>query len=276
MSLVIPYNRTDINVVRFSNPINNGLITATNTGLSGSKLTFNSNQIDIATTSASALVYTTSESNFNIINLPETTVDNSFVITKDTSNSTWGWTNVLELPLTKYDAFTFNNYNDEYNYNSISISLQNSSLSLTSEYTYIAIVKASITFNNLNNNSDLVKSNSNILCIAGIGNSRSNVANIITTPDLLYQHSVNITKTTNNTVDVTIIIPELRINKNNSNNNNFLVAIDVINNLTLEQQISAFYNNNANILQLVNVLKPYEFKVNINGTLILLEYNTNT
>lgn len=276
MSLVIPYNRTDINVVRFSNPINNGLITATNTGLSGSKLTFNSNQIDIATTSASALVYTTSESNFNIINLPETTVDNSFVITKDTSNSTWGWTNVLELPLTKYDAFTFNNYNDEYNYNSISISLQSSSLSLTSEYTYIAIVKASITFNNLNNNSDLVKSNSNILCIAGIGNSRSNVANIITTPDLLYQHSVNITKTTNNTVDVTIIIPELRINKNNSNNNNFLVAIDVINNLTLEQQISAFYNNNANILQLVNVLKPYEFKVNINGTLILLEYNTNT
>lgn len=275
MSLVIPYNRTDINVVRFSNPINNGLITATNTGLSGSKLTFNSNQIDIATTSASALVYTTSESNFNIINLPETTVDNSFVITKDTSNSTWGWTNVLELPLTKYDAFTFNNYNDEYNYNSISISLQNSSLSLTSEYTYIAIVKASITFNNLNNNSDLVKSNSNILCIAGIGNSRSNVANIMTTPDLLYQHSVNITKTTNNTVDVTIIIPELRINKNNSNNNNFLVAIDVINNLTLEQQISAFYNN-ANILQLVNVLKPYEFKVNINGTLILLEYNTNT
>lgn len=259
MSLVLPYNRTDINVVRFSDPIDNGLITATNTGLAGNKLTFNSNQINIATTPASALVYTTTESNFNILNLPETTANNSFVITKNTGNSTWKWTNILDLPLTKYESYDFVNLENQ---NSTSISLQNSSLYLQSDHKYIALLKASITFNNLIYNSTLVQSNSSIFCIAGLGNSRSNVTQILSTSSLLSHHSVNITNTTNNTNDITIIIPNLAI----TSSRNFIVTVDTVNNKELSNAL------NSPSVNLNNLFNVYPEKISMTGTLTILEY----
>lgn len=205
-NLSLPYYLNNNPVIRLSDKINDGVIVNTNNILSGEKITFDNKYFNIQNplTLASSFIYIDSANKFGSLSFPdkkEINNNNSFILTADNTNeigkggSGWKWTNILNLPLTKYlntnISFTYNvDTIGNIDINNID-SNENAILFFdSSKYNYIGLFDLYINLDTIYI-SDLIKNNQG-LCIAI--NSIDNPTNI----DI--NNILDITNTVNNKI----------------------------------------------------------------------------
>lgn len=149
--LSLPYYLTNTPLIRLSNSINEGVIVNKDNNLTGEKIKFDSTYLNIneSTNNANSLIYINDSSQFGSLALPNRNEDKneSFILTSKTKNEEagqggWKWTNILDLPLTKYLTVNINNTEEE-----ISINNENNELFFNNNYNYIGIFDLYIKIN---------------------------------------------------------------------------------------------------------------------------------
>lgn len=149
--LSLPYYLTNTPLIRLSNSINEGVIVNKENNLTGEKIKFDSTYLNIneSTNNANSLIYINDSSQFGSLALPNRNEDKneSFILTSKTKNEEagqggWKWTNILDLPLTKYLTVNINNTEEE-----ISINNENNELFFNNNYNYIGIFDLYIKIN---------------------------------------------------------------------------------------------------------------------------------
>lgn len=204
LNLSLPYYLNNNPVIKLSDKINDGVIVNTGNILSGEKITFDNKYLDIQNplTLASSLIYIDSANKFGSLSFPnkeQSDNNNSFILTRDNTNeigkggSGWKWTNILDLPLTKYlntnISFTYNTDSTGLIYiNNIDSNGEPILFFDSSKYNYIGLFDLYINLDTIKI-SDLIKENKG-LCIAI--NSIDNSADI--------NNILDITNTVNNKI----------------------------------------------------------------------------
>lgn len=148
--LSLPYYLTNTPLIRLSNSINEGVIVNKDNNLTGEKIEFDNTYMNIdESTNANSLIYINNLSQFGSLALPNRNEDinESFILTSKTKNEAagqggWKWTNILDLPLTKYLTVNINNTEEE-----ISINNENNKLFFNNNYNYIGIFDLYIKIN---------------------------------------------------------------------------------------------------------------------------------
>lgn len=151
--LSLPYYLTNTPLIRLSNSINEGVIVNKENNLTGEKIKFDNTCLNInESTNANSLIYINGSSQFGSLKLPTRNEDinESFILTSKKKNEAagqggWKWTNILDLPLTKYLTVNINisNKTEE----EISISNVNNKLFFNNNYNYIGIFDLYIKIN---------------------------------------------------------------------------------------------------------------------------------
>lgn len=204
--LSLPYYLTNTPLIRLSNSINEGVIVNKENNLTGEKIKFDSTYLNIdESTNANSLIYINDSSQFGSLKLPTRNEDinESFILTSKKKNEAagqggWKWTNILDLPLTKYLTVNINNKIDN---NKILINNANNELFFNSNYNYIGIFDLYIKINPIAV-SDYIKINKG-LCL------------VITNTGSIYD-IIDITTTTNSYINKVKIINNI-ISPINSN-----------------------------------------------------------
>lgn len=205
--LSLPYYLTNTPLIRLSNSINEGVIVNKENNLTGEKIKFDSTYLNIdESTNANSLIYINDSSKFGSLALPPNinkNINESFILTSKTNNEEsgqggWKWTNILDLPLTKYLTVNINNKIDN---NKILINNANNELFFNSNYNYIGIFDLYIKINPIAV-SDYIKINKG-LCL------------VITNTGSIYD-IIDITTTTNSYINKVKIINNI-ISPTNSN-----------------------------------------------------------
>lgn len=151
--LSLPYYLTNTPLIRLSNSINEGVIVNKENNLTGEKIKFDSTYLNInESTNANSLIYINDSSHFGSLKLPTRNEDinESFILTSKKKNEAagqggWKWTNILDLPLTKYLTVNINisNKTEE----EILINNANNELFFNNNYNYIGIFDLYIKIN---------------------------------------------------------------------------------------------------------------------------------
>lgn len=154
--LSLPYYLTNTPLIRLSNSINEGVIVNKENNLTGEKIKFDSTYLNIdesINNKANSLIYINDSSQFGSLELPTNRnedINESFILTSKKKNEAagqggWKWTNILDLPLTKYLTVNINisNKTEE----EISISNVNNKLFFNNNYNYIGIFDLYIKIN---------------------------------------------------------------------------------------------------------------------------------
>ena len=153
--LSLPYYLTNTPLIRLSNSINEGVIVNKDNNLTGEKIKFDNTYMNInedTNNKANSLIYINNSSQFGSLALPNRNEDinESFILTSKTNNEEagqggWKWTNILDLPLTKYLTVNINISNKTKE--EISINNENNELFFNSNYNYIGIFDLYININ---------------------------------------------------------------------------------------------------------------------------------
>lgn len=250
--LSLPYYLTNTPLIRLSNSINEGVIVNKENNLTGEKIKFDSTYLNIdESTNANSLIYINDSSQFGSLALPiNKNINESFILTSKTNNEEagqggWKWTNILDLPLTKYLTININNKNDN---NKILINNANNELFFNSNYNYIGIFDLYIKINPIAV-SDYIKINKG-LCL------------VITNTGSIYD-IIDITTTTNSYINKVKIINNII-----SPPENTTITLDCyfINNYT---NIFANENINNNLEQISDISS---LGLEIYGTLTIFEF----
>ena len=152
--LSLPYYLTNTPLIRLSNSINEGVIVNKENNLTGEKIKFDSTYLNIdESKNANSLIYINDSSQFGSLELPTNRnedINESFILTSKKKNEAagqggWKWTNILDLPLTKYLTVNINisNKTEE----EIPISNVNNKLFFNNNYNYIGIFDLYIKIN---------------------------------------------------------------------------------------------------------------------------------
>lgn len=152
--LSLPYYLTNTPLIRLSNSINEGVIVNKENNLTGEKIKFDSTYLNIdESTNANSLIYINDSSKFGSLELPPNRnedINESFILTSKKKNEAagqggWKWTNILDLPLTKYLTVNINisNKTEE----EILINNANNELFFNNNYNYIGIFDLYIKIN---------------------------------------------------------------------------------------------------------------------------------
>lgn len=151
--LSLPYYLTNTPLIRLSNSINEGVIVNKDNNLTGEKIKFDNTYLNInESENANSLIYINDSSQFGSLALPirNEDINESFILTSKTNNEEagqggWKWTNILDLPLTKYLTVNININNKTKE--EISINNENNELFLNNNYNYIGIFDLYININ---------------------------------------------------------------------------------------------------------------------------------
>ena len=242
--LSLPYYLTNTPLIRLSNSINEGVIVNKDNNLTGEKIKFDSTYLNIneSTNNANSLIYINDSSQFGSLALPNRNEDKneSFILTSKTKNEEagqggWKWTNILDLPLTKYLTVNINNKIDN---NKILINNANNELFFNSNYNYIGIFDLYIKINPITI-SNYIKEDIGLCLIINKDTSIYDILDITTTTNSY----INKVKIINNIIsppeNTTITLDCYFINNYtnifaNENINNNLEQISDISSLGLE------------------------------------------
>ena len=252
--LSLPYYLTNTPLIRLSNSINEGVIVDKDNNLTGEKIKFDNTYLNIneSTNNANSLIYINDSSQFGSLALPNRNEDKneSFILTSKTNieeagQGGWKWTNILDLPLTKYLTVNINNKIDN---NKILINNANNELFFNSNYNYIGIFDLYIKINPIVV-SNYIKNNIG-LCL------------VITNTESIYD-IIDITTTTNSYINKVKIINNII-----SPPENTTITLDCyfINNYT---NIFANENINNNLEQISDISS---LGLEIYGTLTIFEF----
>lgn len=243
--LSLPYYLTNTPLIRLSNSINEGVIVNKENNLTGEKIKFDSTYLNIneSTNNANSLIYINDSSQFGSLALPNRNEDKneSFILTSKKKNEAagqggWKWTNILDLPLTKYLTVNINisNKTEE----EILINNANNELFYNNNYNYIGIFDLYIKINPITI-SNYIKQNIGLCLIINKDTSIYDILDITTTTNSY----INKVKIINNIIsppeNTTITLDCYFINDYtnifaNENINNNLEQISVISSLGLE------------------------------------------
>lgn len=252
--LSLPYYLTNTPLIRLSNSINEGVIVNKENNLTGEKIKFDNTCLNInESTNANSLIYINGSSQFGSLKLPTRNEDinESFILTSKKKNEAagqggWKWTNILDLPLTKYLTVNINisNKTEE----EISINNVNNKLFFNNNYNYIGIFDLYIKINPITI-SNYIKEDIGLCLIINKDTSIYDILDITTTTNSY----INKVKIINN-----IISPPI----------NTTITLDCyfINNYT---NIFANENINNNLEQISNISS---LGLKIYGTLTIFEF----
>lgn len=255
--LSLPYYLTNTPLIRLSNSINEGVIVNKDNNLTGEKIKFDNTYLNIneSTNNANSLIYINDSSQFGSLALPNRNEDKneSFILTSKTKNEEagqggWKWTNILDLPLTKYLTVNINNKFDN---NKILINNANNELFFNSNYNYIGIFDLYIKINPIVV-SNYIKNNIG-LCLA------------ITDTESIYD-IIDITTTTNSYINRVKIINNIISPTNSSSIITLEYTCKKISNYDI-----IFTNGNINLIQLSNN-DISSLGLEIYGTLTIFEF----
>ena len=243
--LSLPYYLTNTPLIRLSNSINEGVIVNKDNNLTGEKIKFDSTYLNIneSTNNANSLIYINDSSQFGSLALPNRNEDKneSFILTSKKKNEAagqggWKWTNILDLPLTKYLTVNINisNKTEE----EILINNANNELFFNNNYNYIGIFDLYIKINPITI-SNYIKEDIGLCLIINKDTSIYDILDITTTTNSY----INKVKIINNIIsppeNTTITLDCYFINNYtnifaNENINNNLEQISDISSLGLE------------------------------------------
>lgn len=252
--LSLPYYLTNTPLIRLSNSINEGVIVNKENNLTGEKIKFDSTYLNIdESTNANSLIYINDSSQFGSLELPTRNEDinESFILTSKKKNEAagqggWKWTNILDLPLTKYLTVNINisNKTEE----EILINNANNELFFNNNYNYIGIFDLYIKINPITI-SNYIKEDIGLCLIINKDTSIYDILDITTTTNSY----INKVKIINNIISP----PE-----------NTTITLDCyfINNYT---NIFANENINNNLEQISNISS---LGLKIYGTLTIFEF----
>lgn len=256
--LSLPYYLTNTPLIRLSNSINEGVIVNKENNLTGEKIKFDDTYMNInedTTNKANSLIYINNSSQFGSLALPIRNEDKneSFILTSKTNNEEegqggWKWTNILDLPLTKYLTVNINNKIDN---NKILINNANNELFFNSNYNYIGIFDLYIKINPIVV-SNYIKNNIG-LCL------------VITNTESIYD-IIDITTTTNSYINKVKIINNIISPTNSSSIITLEYTCKKISNYDI-----IFANENINLIQLSNN-DISSLGLEIYGTLTIFEF----
>lgn len=257
--LSLPYYLTNTPLIRLSNSINEGVIVNKENNLTGEKIKFDSTYLNIdESTNANSLIYINDSSKFGSLALPPNinkNINESFILTSKTNNEAagqggWKWTNILDLPLTKYLTVNINisNKTEE----EILINNANNELFFNNNYNYIGIFDLYIKINPITI-SNYIKEDIGLCLIINKDTSIYDILDITTTTNSY----INKVKIINNIISP----PE-----------NTTITLDCyfINNYT---NIFANENINNNLEQISNISS---LGLKIYGTLTIFEFKNQT
>lgn len=261
--LSLPYYLTNTPSIKLSNSINEGVIVNKDNNLTGEKIKFDNTYLNINESgNANSLIYKNDSSQFGSLAFPDLEIEENnngkFVLTNDESiNSKWTWTNILNLPSTKYFTkdFSKKNFDDD---TSINIVVTSDYLYLNNEkYNYIGIIDLYIKLDPIKVSEYI--NNNNGLCLYISSNS-----NEISMES--FYNILDITTTTNSYINKVKIINNI-ISPSSTNNYNIYINCCKINNYT-----TIFNSDNISISKLdSNDLN--NLGLQIYGTMIILEFN---
>ena len=243
--LSLPYYLTNTPLIRLSNSINEGVIVNKDNNLTGEKIKFDNTYLNIneSTNNANSLIYINDSSQFGSLKLPNRNEDinESFILTSKKKNEAagqggWKWTNILDLPLTKYLTVNINisNKTEE----EILINNANNELFFNNNYNYIGIFDLYIKINPITI-SNYIKEDIGLCLIINKDTSIYDILDITTTTNSY----INKVKIINNIIsppeNTTITLDCYFINNYtnifaNENINNNLEQISDISSLGLE------------------------------------------
>ena len=243
--LSLPYYLTNTPLIRLSNSINEGVIVNKDNNLTGEKIKFDNTYLNIneSTNNANSLIYINDSSQFGSLALPNRNEDKneSFILTSKKKNEAagqggWKWTNILDLPLTKYLTVNINisNKTEE----EILINNANNELFFNNNYNYIGIFDLYIKINPITI-SNYIKEDIGLCLIINKDTSIYDILDITTTTNSY----INKVKIINNIIsppeNTTITLDCYFINNYtnifaNENINNNLEQISDISSLGLE------------------------------------------
>lgn len=256
--LSLPYYLTNTPLIRLSNSINEGVIVNKENNLTGEKIKFDSTYLNIdESTNANSLIYINDSSQFGSLELPTRNEDinESFILTSKKKNEAagqggWKWTNILDLPLTKYLTVNINisNKTEE----EILINNANNELFFNNNYNYIGIFDLYIKINPITI-SNYIKEDIGLCLIINKDTSIYDILDITTTTNSY----INKVKIINN-----IISP--------SENTTITLDCYFINNYT---NIFANENINNNLEQISDISS---LGLKIYGTLTIFEFKKMT
>lgn len=264
--LSLPYYLTNKPVINLSNKINEGVIVNdNNNNLTGEKIKYLSKFLNIEENKpANSLIYINNSSNFGAFAFPEISEENqnneSFILTTKTQHDEggkglgWKWTNILDLPLTKYKTVNIHISNTN---NIITITKETNELFFNENYNYIGIFDLYIKLDPIII-SNYIKLNQR-LCLAI---KKDDYNNILSIYDIL-----DITTTTNNYINKVKII------------NNIISPTNSLNEISLKYTCFVIDNNNyinfskkdtINVTNEINDISSLGLE--IYGTLTILEF----
>lgn len=264
-NLSLPYYLNNNPVIKLSDKINDGVIVNTGNTLSGEKITFDNKYLNIQEQAkpADSFVYINASNSFGSFAFPEiqegSQTEESFILTSTVNQEGPGytWTNILNLPLTKYLTVDFNidSTNTKIQINNLDSNNMPILFWDSSMYNYVGIFDLYITLDTLAV-SELLKSDTGIclvLCNEGEEISQININNIL-----------DITNTVNNHFHKVKVLNNIISPNNNSNTITFnydYYYIENYNNIEFDKN----YN--------INIIKPKNnINLKINGTLTIFEF----
>ena len=269
-NLSIPFYLNNNPVIRLSDTLSNGVIVHENNVLTGEKISYNGKYLKIQDSAkpANSFVYIDELNSFGSFAFPEKQEgEESFILTSTTNQDGTGytWTNILDLPLTKYltTDFTIIDSNDT----KIQINnLDSNNMPIlfwdSSNYNYVGIFDLYITLDTIEVSNLLKTGTGTGICLV-LNNEENNEEDSLQ-KDI--DEILDITNTVNKHFHKVKVINNIITPKKDSSKitlNYYYYLIDNYNNDT-------FFDENNKI----TVTKPENdnLKLNIKGTLTIFEF----
>lgn len=259
-NLSIPFYLNNNPVIRLSDTINNGVIVNKDNVLTGEKISYNSNYLNIQDPAkpANSFVYIDELNSFGSFPFPEKQEgEESFILTSTANQDGTGytWKNILDLPLTKYLTvdFTIDSNDSKIQINNRDSNNMPILFWDSDNYNYVGIFDLYITLDTIEV-SNLLKSNKGIcLVLNGEADLQRNIDEIL-----------DITNTVNNHFHKVKVINNIIKHANNSDG----ITLDYYYYLIENYNGIVFNENN------IDITKPKNDNLNlkIKGTLTIFEF----
>lgn len=270
-NLSIPFYLNNNPVIRLSDKIDNGVIVHENNVLTGEKISYNSKFLDIQQEAkpANSFVYIDGDNHFGSFAFPNKEEgsegregqEGSFILTSkaDEQGAGYTWTNILNLPLTKYltTDFTINSTSTKIDIDNLDSENKSILFWDSSRYNYVGIFDLYITLNTIKV-STLLKDNKGICLVKSKPDA--------TTTEININEVLDITNTVNNHFHKVKVINNIIEPANDSTEitlNYYYYLIEDYNNID-------FSENN----KIINITPPTtdDIDLKIKGTLTIFEF----
>lgn len=275
-NLSIPFYLNNNPVIRLSDTLSNGVIVHENNVLTGEKISYDSKYLKIQNSAkpANSFVYIDKNNSFGSFAFPnkgegsegKEGQEGSFILTSTTTEEGPGyiWTNILNLPLTKYltTDFTINSTSTKIYINNLDSEKKSILFWDSSNYNYVGIFDLYITLDTIEVSNLLKTGTGTGICLV-LNNEENNEEDSLQ-KDI--DEILDITNTVNNHFHKVKVINNIITPKKDSSNitlNYYYYLIDNYNN-------DPFFDENNKI----TVTKPKNdnLKLNIKGTLTIFEF----